>query len=53
MLYFDDSHITHENRKFTVHFSCFHSIMTYGIIFWGNPTDQKLCISFQEEKMKI
>ena len=40
MLYFDHNHVTHENRKLTVHFSCFHSIVTYGIIFWGNSTDK-------------
>jgi hypothetical protein len=25
----------------SVHFEYIHSIMSYGIIFWGNPTDSK------------
>jgi hypothetical protein len=52
MLYYDDSHITHENRKPTVHFSYFQSIMTYEIIFWGNSMYRKLSILFEEEKKK-
>jgi hypothetical protein len=39
-----------EKLKFVL--SCFHSIMTYGIIFWGNSVDKKLSILFQEEKNK-
>lgn len=45
------SHITHENRKPTVHFSYFQSIMTYEIIFWGNSIYRKLSILFKEEKI--
>jgi hypothetical protein len=35
----------------TVYFACFHSVMEYGIIFWGNSTESKRI--FQPQKKII
>jgi hypothetical protein len=52
MLYYDDSHITHENGKLTVCVSCFHSIMTYRITFWGNSADKNSVFYFKKKRIK-
>ena len=33
----------------TVHFACFHSIMEYGIIFWGNSAESKRVFQLQRK----
>jgi hypothetical protein len=41
-----------ENLKL-VYFAYFHSIMSYGIIFWGNSTDCKKVFCIQEKIIRI
>jgi hypothetical protein len=35
------------------YFAYFHSIMSYGIIFWGNSTDSKKVIYIQKRIIRI
>jgi hypothetical protein len=36
-----------------VYFAYFHSIMSYGIIFWGNSTDSKKLFYIQKKIIRI
>jgi hypothetical protein len=36
-----------------VYFACFHSTMSYGIIFWGNSTDSKKVFYIQKKINRI
>jgi hypothetical protein len=36
-----------------VYFDCFHSIMSYGVILWGNSTDSKRVLNIQNKIIKI
>jgi hypothetical protein len=36
-----------------VYFAYFHSIMSYGIIFWGNSTDSKKVFYIQKKIIRI
>jgi hypothetical protein len=36
-----------------VYFAYFHSIMSYGIIFWGNSTDSKKVFYIQKRNIRI
>ncbi len=35
------------------YFSYFHSIMTYGIIFWGNSTDSNEIFKLQKKLLEL
>jgi hypothetical protein len=37
----------------TIYFSCVHSIVTYGIIFWGNSSDSYNVFKLQKRAIRI
>jgi hypothetical protein len=42
-------HIVNNDTLKSVYFAYFHSIMKYGIIFWGNSCNNKKIIHFTKE----
>jgi len=44
--------LTAQNLK-TIYFAYFHSIMSYGIIFWGNSTDNDVIFKLQKRAIRI
>jgi hypothetical protein len=36
-----------------VYFAYFHSVMSYGVIFWGNSTDSKRAFIIQNKIIRI
>ena len=36
-----------------VHYAPFHSVMSYGLIFWGNSTDSKCAFKLQKRAIRI
>jgi hypothetical protein len=36
-----------------VYFTYLHSILLYGVIFWGNSTDSKKVFTFQKKIIRI
>jgi hypothetical protein len=36
-----------------VYFACFHSVMSFGLIFWGNSTHSKCVFKFAEMSCSI
>ena len=43
---------TQQNMK-VVYFSYFHSVMKYGVIFWGNPTDINKVFKLQKRAIRL
>jgi len=41
-----------QNMK-VVYFSYFHSVMTYGVIFWGNSTDRNKVFKLQKRAIRL
>ena len=44
--------LTQQNKKI-IYFSYFHSIMTYGVIFWGNSTDRNKVFKLQKRAIRL
>jgi len=44
--------LTQQNMKI-IYFSYFHSIMTYGVIFWGNSTDRNNVFKLQKRAIRL
>ena len=42
-------HICDENTLKSIYFAYFHSIIKYGIIFWGNSSNSKKLFTLQKE----
>jgi hypothetical protein len=47
------SHISSTDTLRSIYFACSHSIMKYGIIFWGNPPNSKMIFTFQKRNVRI
>ena len=46
-------HITNIDTLKSIYFAYFHSVMNYGIIFWGNSTDSKKIFILQKKIIRI
>ena len=46
-------HICDENTKKSIYFAYFHSIIKYGIIFWGNSSNNKEVFTLQKKVIRI
>ena len=44
--------VTQQNMK-VVYFSYFHSVTTYGVIFWGNSTDRNKVFTLQKRAIRL
>ena len=42
-------HICDENTLKSIYFAYFHSVIKYGIIFWGNSSNSKKLFTLQKE----
>jgi len=47
------SHIGSIDTLKSIYFAYFHSIMKYGIIFWGNSPSSKMIFTLQKRTVKI
>jgi hypothetical protein len=47
------SHISSTDTLKSIHFAYFHSIMKYGIIFWGNYPNSKMIFTLQKRNVRI
>jgi len=47
------SNILSQNTLGTIYFSCFHSILSYGIIFWGNSAYSVDIFKIQKRKIRV
>jgi hypothetical protein len=45
--------ITNIDTLKTIYFAYFHSLMRYGIIFWGNSSDSKRVLTLQKIIIRI
>jgi hypothetical protein len=46
-------HISNTYTLRSVYFAYFHSIMKYGIIFWGNSSDSKKAFTLQKKTVRL
>jgi hypothetical protein len=46
-------HLTNIDSLIMIHYACFHSLLTYGIIFRGSSTDVKGVPSLQKKAVRI
>jgi hypothetical protein len=46
------SHVSNTVTLKAIHFACFHSIMKYGIIFWGNSSSSKNVFTLQKKVIR-
>jgi hypothetical protein len=46
-------HISNTGILKSIYHACFHSLMKYGIIFWGNSTDSKKVFTLQKKIIRI
>jgi hypothetical protein len=47
------SHINSTDTLKSIYFAYFHSIMKYGIIFWGNSSNSKIIFTLQKRTVRI
>jgi hypothetical protein len=47
------SHISSTDTLKLIYFAYFHSIMKYGIIFWGNSPNSKMIFTFLKKTVRI
>jgi hypothetical protein len=46
-------HISNTDTLKSIYFACFHPLMKYGIIFWGNTTDSKKVLIWQKKIVRL
>jgi hypothetical protein len=46
-------HVSNTDTLKSVHFDCFHSIMNYGIISWGNSSNSKKIFTKQKKIVRL
>jgi hypothetical protein len=47
------AHVSYTVTLKAIYFACFHSIMKYGIIFWGNSSSSKNVFTLQKKVIRI
>jgi hypothetical protein len=47
------SHINSTATLISIYFAYFHSVMKYGIIFWGNSPNSKIICTLQKRTVRI
>jgi hypothetical protein len=47
------SHIRNTETLKSIYFAYFHSLMKYGITFWGNSSDSKKIFTLQKKTVRI
>jgi hypothetical protein len=46
-------HISNTDMLKSMYFAYFHSLMKYGVLFWGNSSDSKKVFTLQKKTVRI
>ena len=46
-------HISNINTLISIYYTCFHPIIKYGIIFWGNSSNNGKIFTLQKKRIRI